>query len=149
MFDLDDEGAQLVAKLLRAVRGPDAVGTTTAECRRITPALLHDIWHVRRWPWQTPKPPVKRVGCHRVARPARAGLPAAVPSLVTTVARVTIFGEGLSTDMVHGGRSACTSNCLQVGIGSRLAEDCSPIHTAESARCVHAACLARVPRTCL
>ena len=47
VFELDEQGSQLVAKLLRAVRGPDAVGTTPAECRRITPAALHDIWHVR------------------------------------------------------------------------------------------------------
>ena len=46
VFELDDEGSQVVAKMLRAVRGPDAVGTSPAECRRVTPAALHDLWHV-------------------------------------------------------------------------------------------------------
>ena len=45
-FELDDEGSQIIAKVLRAMRGPDAVGTSPAECRRITAAAMIDIWHV-------------------------------------------------------------------------------------------------------
>jgi len=50
MFELDDEGSHAVAKMLRALRGPDAVGTSPAECRRVTAAALHDVWHVRYSP---------------------------------------------------------------------------------------------------
>ncbi len=46
VFELDDEGSQAVAKMLRALRGPDAVGTSPAECRRVTAEALHDVWHV-------------------------------------------------------------------------------------------------------
>ena len=72
VFELDDEGSQMLAKLLRAVRGPDAIGTSPAECRRVTPAAMHDVWHVRR---MTIKPlicliagPVARIALGRLRR---------------------------------------------------------------------------------
>ena len=45
-IELDDGAAAAMAELLKSMRGDGAVGTTTLECRRMTPATMRDIQRV-------------------------------------------------------------------------------------------------------
>ena len=45
---MDEQGANAFATLLRLFRGPGAAGTTSVECRAMTPAALLVIYKVRR-----------------------------------------------------------------------------------------------------
>ena len=47
-IELDDVAAAAMAELLKSMRGEGAVGTTTLECLRMTPATLRDIQRVNQ-----------------------------------------------------------------------------------------------------